>query len=220
MRKIDKTQIFATKYKQWLDKLALESKEHPAYNSSDGKYYYDIIANLIWAQQGLCAYTERKLQDHAPFIATNWENGRYKKCEFAGHLDHYDNTLKVKYGWLWDNLFVIDADVNVKRKRSNTPNGILKPDLPTFNPIELLEYDLSNHFFIPNRNLDFAVQELVKQDILYLGLNFQPISDIRREYLSPLIERVKYQQQTFDEMYKQLNQFFTAFEMSKAYMEN
>ena len=219
MRKIDKTQILATVYKAWLDKLTPENKEHPAYTSSDWKYYYDIIANLIWVQGGLCAYTEKRLQDHTPFAVVNWKNGRYKKCEFAGNLDHYDNTLKEKYGWLWDNLFVIDTDVNVKLKRSNTPNGILKPDLPDFNPFTLLEYDLTTHFFIPCRDLDFDKQELVRQDIGFLGLNFTPIADIRREYLSPLIEKVKYQQQTFDETHLQLNQFFTAFEMSKNYME-
>lgn len=217
MRKIDKTQILATVYKIWLDKLVQANEDHPAYNSSNGKYYYDIIANLIWVQQGLCAYTELRLQDHSLFALEYWENGKYKQCKTKGELDHYNNTIKERFGWNWDNLFVIDADVNKKWKRSNTPNGILKPDLPNFDPTQLLEYDLSNHFFIPNRNLNFATQELVNQDISCLGLN--AIADIRRMYLSPLIERVKYQQQTFNEAHNELYQFFTAFEMSKNYME-
>ncbi len=211
--------MLATVYKAWLDKLIMDNQEHPPYTSSKGRFYYDIIANLIWVQKGLCAYTERRLQNHASFDFCNWKKGRYRKCEFAGELDHYDNTLKEKYGWLWNNLFLIDADVNVKSKRTNRPNGLLKPDLPNFNSFDLLEYDLSNHFFIPNRKQDFDTQILIKEDITYLGINFQPITDIRREYLSPFIERVRYEQQTFDEAYLELNQFFTAFEMSRSYME-
>jgi len=218
MRKINKTVNLATKYKKWQDTLVREKKRHPKYTSSTG-FYYDIVANLLWVQKGLCAYSERRLQSSASFAPKNWKNGRFKKFQFAGQLDHYNNTLKISYGWLWDNFFLIDSDINVKLKRSHKPSGILKPDLKDYDPIKYLEYDFTNHFFIPHRKLDFKLQDCVRKDISYLGLNFQPIIDIRREYLAPVMEEVKYGKISYeDALSTKLNQFYTAFQLSKGYM--
>jgi hypothetical protein len=220
MRKIDKGMVLATGYKTWLDNLKTKSLPHPPYSSSGGKFFYDIVANLMWIQTGVCAYSERKMQDHRAFAPSKWKSGKFAKFQFAGQLDHYDSTLKEKYGWLWDNFFLIDSDINVKLKRTKKPNGLLRPDLPKFDPADFLEYDIKINCFIPKRTLDFDVQEKVRQDISILGLNFQPIIDLRREYLSPIIEDVKYKRKPIDEARLSLYQFFTAFELSKGYMES
>jgi hypothetical protein len=220
MKFLNKKIVFATAYKKWVDDLENKKTNHPVYNSSNGKYYYDIVANLLWIQEGLCAYTERRLQNHLPFHKTKWKKGKYKKFEFAGQLDHYDNSLKKEKGWLWENFFLIDSDINVKLKRDKTPLGVLKPDLITFNPFDLLQYEITTHIFIPNSSLNFTDQIKVLKEINLLGLNFQPIIDIRREYLSPIIEDVKYHKKTFDKALSELNQFFTAFLMAKEYMDN
>lgn len=86
MRRLDKTDILATNYKEWLDALA-EDINHPTYKSSKGKFYYDIIANLIWIQKGLCAYTEFCMQDYDKCGVEHWTNGFFKQFEFAGELD-------------------------------------------------------------------------------------------------------------------------------------
>jgi hypothetical protein len=220
MRKIDKRIILAEKYKKWLDELSAKGSKHTIYNSSNGKFYYDIIANLIWVQAGLCAYSERRLQNHAQFGPPDWQEGVFKKFQFAGQLDHYDASLKKEYGWLWDNFFLIDADINVKLKRDKKPSGILKPDLGAYDPAAYLEYKIADHIFLPNRALDFAIQEQVNKDISCLGLNFQPIIDIRREYLSPLMFDVEYKIKTFEEVRNEMNQFFTAFELSRELIDH
>lgn len=213
MRKIDKSLILATKYKKWLDTLTTKSKKHTIYNSSNGKYYYDIVANLMWVQAGLCAYSERLLQEPAKFGPGNWTNGVFPKFQFAGQLDHYDATLKEQYGWSWDNFFVIDADINVKLKRTNVPSDLLKPDMPHYDPRVYLEYERVHHVFVPNRQLEFSVQEQVRKDISCLGINFQPIIDISKYYLEPLFFDVEYQVQSRVEVEKRIYQFFTAFDL-------
>lgn len=219
MRKIDKSRLLATKYKEWLDNLAANGESHPKYNSSGFKYYYDIVANLVWLQAGLCAYTERKMQDHRKCAPDKWTDGAFKQFQFSGQLDHYDASLKNNQGWDWDNFFLIDGDVNVKNKRNNRPNGILKPDVLTFHPNLYLEYKLPDHTFIPNRNLDFDTQEKVRQDLTCLGLNFEPIIDIRKEYLAPYLTDIEYQAQTTDQVRVKLTQFYTAFEMAVTQVE-
>lgn len=217
MRYINKTLILATEYHTWLS--GLKKKKHPKYNSSSFKYYSDIVANLIWVQNGLCAYSEKKLQDHAPFETKHWISGSFpKKYSFSGQLDHYNNTLKANYGWLWDNFFVVDSDINMKEKRSNTPSGVLNPGLVAFNSMDFLEYDVKNHFFIPKKTIAINVQKQVLDDINYLGLNFQPIVDLRKLYLNPIINKVKYKRLNIHDAEKDIYQFFTAFELCKPYM--
>jgi hypothetical protein len=213
MRQFEKRLDLASKYKEWLDKQLEENKQHPKYTSSAFKYYYDIVANLIWAQQGLCAYSEKRLQDHRPFQAENWTNGTFKKFDFAGQLDHFDPSKKKEYGWDWENFFLIDSDVNVKAKHQKQLSGLLKPDLAGYSPELYLEYKLPEHIFVPNRNLDPNDQEKVRKDISALGLNFQPIIDIRKDYLSPVLIDLEYSGKTIEEIRTDLKQFYTAFDL-------
>ena len=221
MQPLDKTEIFATDYKQWQDNLVATGTSHPAYNSSAGKFYYDIVSNLIWAQKGLCAYTEFKLQAFEKCGRTFWTKGTFTKFEFAGELDHYNPALKKEQGWLWDNFFLIDADVNSKKvKGSKEPKGLLKPDKKNFDPTYFLEYDMSNHIFIPNRIREFEAQRLIKHDIDTLGLNWQPTVERREFYLNEKINDVRYGVITFEEAEANLYQFFTAFKLCKNYISN
>ncbi len=218
MRKIDKTEILAVKYKEWQDNFPI-TESHPKYNSSAGQFYYDIIANLIWVQKGLCAYTEYMMQDFEKCNPANWEDNRFKQFSFAGELDHYDPTLKNNQAWLWDNFFLIDSDVNSKKvKGTKKPNSLLKPDNPGFDPSYYLEYDVSIHEFIPSRIRTFNEQSSILHDINTLGLNWQPTVERRAKYLNELINDVKYGAVTFEKSKSGLYQFFTAFELCKEYM--
>jgi hypothetical protein len=220
MRKIDKTEILATAYKTWESNIK-SGEPHPKYNSSGGRFYYDIIANLVWVQKGLCAYTEYQMQGYGHVSPENWTDNKYPQFDFAGELDHYDPDLKTEQGWLWDNFFLIDADINSKKvKGAIKPNGLLKPDKADFDPSFYIEYDVNTHLFCPNRNRTAAEQLDIKHDIETLGLNWDPIKTRRESYLNKKIRAVKYGQQTYSETFTELYQFFTAFELSRPYMEN
>jgi hypothetical protein len=213
MRRIEKDLTLATAYKNWLDNLEQLGENHPEYTSNN-QYYKDVVANLLWIQQGLCAYTEMYLIDKDKVAPINWTLGRVNDFEFLGHLDHYYSSLKKERGWDWNNFFVIHADVNVKKKGKKIAHGILKPDDPHYNPFYFLEYDFKSHNFLPNCERDESLQEKILNDINTLGLNFQPIADFRREYLNPLIDDVFLRKLTLDEARGRLVQFYTAFEMS------
>jgi hypothetical protein len=221
MQPLDKTQVFAKPYKTWQDNLTATNTNHPAYNSSKGEFYYDIIANLIWVQKGLCAYTEYRLQAFEKCAEKFWDNGKFQKFDFAGELDHYDPTLKANQSWLWDNFFLIDADINSKKVKGNKqPNGILKPDKADFNPADFLEYEIATHLFIPSRLLQPEEQYRVLHDIDTLGLNWQPIKERREEYLNEFLLDVKYKKITFVDAMNKLTQFFTAFRLCREYLES
>ena len=84
MQKIDKGQLLATNYKAWIDAINARSAAHPEYNSSKNKYYNDIVANLLWVQRGLCAYTEMFLMDPEGVKPALWVSGSIAKIEFLG----------------------------------------------------------------------------------------------------------------------------------------
>lgn len=212
MRRIDKTEIFATVYMSWLESL---NGNHPIYNSSNGKYYYDIIANLIWVQKGLCAYTEQMLISPDSFSSENWNNGIYPKFSFKGELDHYNPSLKEIEGWSWGNFFLIDSDINSNKvKGSKKPNEILKPDKADYDPFYFLDYNFEEHCFLPNKERDWNLQRNILNDINILGLNFKAIVDIRKKYLNNIISDVRFGLKTIEIAKKELYQYYTAFEMS------
>jgi hypothetical protein len=221
MRKLDKTQLLATHYKAEIDNLP-QDQPHPAYTSSAWKsYYYDIVANLNWVQKGLCAYTEVLLQDYEHTAPEKWTDGRYGRFECAGQLDHYDPDLKVAQGWLWDNFFLVDAAINSKKvKGSKKPNGILEPDKPDFDPAYWLEYNTEYHIFIPNSGRTIEEQNATLHDINTLGLNWGTVKDRRQKYLNKAMRTVIDKDKSFSDAFAELYQFFTAFELSKAYMES
>ena len=209
MRKIDKSIILSTKYKQWEEDFG--SSNHPEYNSSANKFYTDIVMNLLHSQEGLCAYTEMRLCAKELIENSNWEDGRYKleNPEFKGQLDHFDLSLKKEKAWLWSNLFVIDTDINTKVKGRQDIDYILKPDAESYDEDELLEYDCNMHIFIANTSLDEQEQQRVNKMILKLGINFDPVIDQRKEFLND-----KFAMKRFG-LEVEVNQFPTAYKMCK-----
>lgn len=191
MRKINKTCDNSTDYKTWEEDLELHETLHPKYNSSKGKYYWDIVMQLFKCQKGLCAYTEQELCDEELFRDDLWEDGCYKNPPAEdnrfGQLEHFDESLKSKKGdefgrkdWLWKNLFMVHSDIN-RRKGTQQVDEILKPDTVDYAPFRLLEYDPEIHVFIPNQNLSSEISERVQQMIVILRIN--NVSAIRRKFL-------------------------------------
>lgn len=212
MRKIDKALDLATYYKDWIVSLGINP--HPKYDSQN-EYYKDVVANLLWVQKGLCAYTERFLIDAQRVSPEKWNGGKFDKVEIDGDLDHYDPTRKSDFGWEWSNFFMIDKNTNSSRvKGVKIPNSILKPDSEDYDPFHYLEYDFNDHIFNPKSELDFDYKKKIKHDIDTLGLNYQPIVDFRTKYLTPVILEVQNKRKTIEEASNDLIQFYTAFEMS------
>lgn len=219
MRKIDKSIILATVYKEWEADFEQKGAIHGIYNSSKNKFYNDVIMNLLHCQKGVCAYTEIKLCDIDKCAPSNWKNGRYKgKYKPKGNLDHFDPHLKTDKAWLWSNLFVIDTDVNTKVKGSHSVDAILKPDLPSYTPSNLLEYDAVLHIFKPHSSLaDLNKVKRLETMIDTLGINWDEIRDTRRKYLTDIFNDIEMGFKTIESVV--LHQFFTAFEMSKSHLE-
>lgn len=213
MRKIQKDATLATAYKKWLDALNKSGKNHPTYTSSF-RFYKDIVANLLWVQKGLCAYTEMFLVNPDIVKPSEWKNGRFKDFDFMGHLDHYDSKLKTDKGWEWNNFFLVHSDVNVKVKGTKKVNSLLKPDEAAYNPFYYLEYDFKAHHFYPNGDRELDLQKKILEDINTLGLNYQPIIDYRKDYLKPIIDDVLLGQLTVEQGKGKLSKFYTAFEMT------
>ena len=182
MRKIDKTKILSTE-KAWEEQFELNNQNHPEYDSSKNKFYYDVVMNLLNVQVGLCAFTEMRLCSDEVINENNWKEGKYSinKPEFKGQLDHFNPNLKPTKAWLWDNLFVIDTDINTKVKGKQDIDDILKPDTDSYKESELFEYDCKEHIFIANTELNRENQDRINEMIFKLGINYDPIIDLRKD---------------------------------------
>jgi hypothetical protein len=152
------------------------------------------MMNLYHIQDGLCAYTEKKIlaSEHA-YTQENWVAGRYKsdKPKHLGELEHFDSDLKSKQAWLWDNLFMVMNKVN-NEKRAITTDPILKPDNPNYDPFELLDYDFEKHIFfanVKNGKLNQSEIDRINNMIDVLGLNF--VKDWRKPYVSKRIKALE-----------------------------
>lgn len=109
---------------------------------------------------------------------------------------------------------MIDAKVN-KLKGNKTVDYILKPDTPTYNPFDLLEYD-NFHQFLPNRNLDYHTFERVQKMIEILGIN--TIRRQRERYLIAIFNQIALEEKTWDEV--KLDEYPTAFSIYVQSLEN
>jgi len=218
MRKIDKTKILSTHYKSWEEKLEGNLQNHPDYKSSKirKEHYIDIVMNLLHNQQGLCGYTEMRLCPLELLGENYWNEGRYvnRNAEVKGQLDHFDPLLKINKGWIWDNFFFIDTDVNTKVKGKLEVDAIMKPDSPDYSEDQFLNYDIENHIFFANTELEKGTQDRVNAMILTLGINFGPVIDLRKEYLRDKLAMKKFG------LYYEVNQFPTAFKMCSAQINN
>ena len=171
MKKIDKSKILSKEYFKWMKEL----KEHSKYSSSH-KYIKDIKMNLLYCQNGLCAYTEEQLCDLKLLEDSCWEDGRYKQSLenenlVNGDLEHFDCTLKENKAYLWDNLFMANSNINCRVKGTKSINPILKPDAKDYDPVKYLQFDDKINKFIPNINLSEKEKIDVMEMIETLGIN-------------------------------------------------
>ena len=185
------------------------------YESSKG-FYYDIVAELLLIQDGLCAYTERLLYNVEEVRALEWKDGKLRSPfpKVDGDLEHFDPTLKERKGWLWDNFFMADHKVNLKWKGTKSVDKILKPDQPEYDPFHLFKYDFDTHLYLPNsKNLTVAEIERVKKMLLILGINSSPTRDLREEVINKIIDKIKLETLEWDTI--KIKRFPTAIEMLK-----
>lgn len=215
MKKLDKKITLALEFKKWYAK----NKKY-AYNSSNNKYYYDLLYELLIIQDGLCAYTEYRLIEtkvlnklKKDFV--KGKNNTIIKPQIPAHLEHFDKKHKQVSAWDWKNFFASFEHVNVKKNRLEDQYGIdtiLKPDLKGYDPGNLLNYDADLHMFYPKLNLTKSKQNRVKNMILVLGLNNDFIKMKRSEYLST-IEVLEF----YREQKQIITQFHTAYGMISEY---
>jgi len=212
MKKIDKlTNRFAQKYFN-------DKKKPSAYNSSHYKYYNDVLCNLLICQNGLCAYSELRLISEAKLAKLQLlliEENITQRPECPADIEHFDRKLTATDGWNWDNLFAVFDSLNQKikarrekeleKETGSFVDYILKPDLETYNPNALLFYNREEHIFIANPNLSEIEAINVEKMIYVLGINYDFIKMQRKAFVEDKI----YQKNP------EINQFFTAFEMSK-----
>jgi hypothetical protein len=212
MRKIDKSKILSTVYKKWEESLENNQENHPQYESTH-RFYTDVMMNLYHLQDGLCAYTEKKiLANEYAFTKENWVNGRYKsdKPKHIGELEHFDSDLKPKQAWLWDNLFMVLNKVN-NEKRTNPTDPILKPDHPDYDSYELLDYDFEKHIFFANvksGKLSQSEIDRINNMINVLGINF--VKDWRKPYVSERIKALEFGMEP-----DPAEEYMTAFEITR-----
>jgi hypothetical protein len=215
MRKIDKSKILAIEYAEWVANLDKNNRDHPKYYSSH-KYYKDVLVSLLYCQKGLCAYTETFIASEERYGPHNFINGRYiipsskskKENSFSAQLEHFDHSLKATQGWSWENFFAVSDKVNTSKLGASV-DEILKPDLPDYDPYNLLAYNRKEGLFYANPKIkDEQLAEKIEAEILTLGLNLETVKDLRKEYLEPKWERLKRGQDI-----EPVFQYFTAFEM-------
>jgi len=194
MRKIDKSILFSTVYKTWLEDLKANNKLHPSYDTYR-KYYNDVKFELLRCQLGLCAYTEIELCEEDILTAENWTNGRYdfdkEATQASGHIEHFDPKLKPKKGWLWTNLFMVDNHINTPVKGTQEVDDIMKPDADDYDPKDRLEFDSELNKYIPSANKTPEEQERIKKMVKVLGLNYGHISRKRKSFIKTLKERIE-----------------------------
>ncbi|MGH1334691.1 MAG: hypothetical protein ACRBFS_01080 [Aureispira sp.] len=222
MRKIDKTCHLSTAYFEWQQNLGTTAP-YPKYNSSNNKYYTDIITQLLHCQKGLCAYTEQYLAEEEAYANTHWSEGRYNsdKPEFEGQLEHFDESQKAKKAdqqgiadWAWDNFFLVTDVINKKVKGTKAVDNILKPDALNYDPYTKLAYDPVEHRYTPHPELSKKDYKRVEYMIKTLGLNFGPVIRRRGEILKQALKTNFLIEESYE------GQFPTAYAMTKIAQSN
>ncbi|MEY2830741.1 MAG: hypothetical protein RIQ33_2599 [Bacteroidota bacterium] len=220
MKKINKSEKLATEYFHWVKQLEV-NKEVKSYDSSNNKFYLDVLINLIVVQNGLCAYTEFRLVEEKEVAALKklFVKGKFtgNKPESSFEIEHFDSKIKKTKGWNWENLFAVYDSINTKVKRIQEPKlgikKVLKPDTEKYDPLKFLDYDETEHIFIPNDTLKSLQKKQVKEMITVLGLNWAQIKMKRREFIKEQSFLKEFNQST------NIHQFITAYEIfiSKKY---
>jgi hypothetical protein len=215
MRKISKNCSYSTKYYAWLQSLG--NNNHRSYVATF-RFYWDVVMNLFYCQNGLCAYTEKKLCPSKFYSADKWDRGKYKRANYypkkpkvKGELEHFDTDLKPLKGWLWSNLFMVDSDINSKGKGMLVIDPILKPDNPNYDEFALFEYDLDKNIFIAKSTLSNAKKQKVNS-VLDSIINFDSVIEERRLFFAPKLKLIEFGE-SWDNLV--VEEFPTAFELVK-----
>ncbi len=214
MRRIDKSVVLSTIYAAWVHELEQNNKAHPAYSSTRFKFYTDIVMNLYHCQDGLCAYTERRLCESQVLGSVQWNAGKYiSDCaKTEGELDHFDASLKNEKAWLWDNLFMVLGKAN-NDKGDKPIDSILKPDSPDYDPFRLLDYDYELDEFIPNLGLQEEEQKRIQRMIDTLCINAEYVKLHRKPFIRKIKQEIELGRITTWQEVDEPRQFPTAFEM-------
>ncbi|QJD77212.1 hypothetical protein [Spirosoma rhododendri] len=214
MRRIDKSKIPSTDYKKWEKELESKNRIHPKY-SANHRFYLDVIMSLYSCQDGLCAYTERRICEVKDYKVSCWNLHKFTggKPKHYGELDHFDASLKVEKGWLWSNFFMVDGRVN-RLKSEKSIGDILKPDLSSYDPFEIFEYDFETHMYIANTNkFDEKKQDEINEMIFELGLNY--VVGPRSRYLNEKVQLIEdFGIETWDTI--KIDEYPTAFAFIRA----
>ncbi|HEX3716487.1 MAG TPA: hypothetical protein VH595_00845 [Verrucomicrobiae bacterium] len=223
MRKIRKLCHLSIKYKTWHDAIEAAQGPHPKYNSSKNEFYWDVVMNLLHCQGGLCAYTEMLLCSDEMFNQGKWSDGCYAinpefKPQTKGQLEHFDRTLKDKKAWLWNNLFMVDTDINTKVKGTHSVDPILKPDADDYDEFQKLDYDFAEHIFIANVHLPEDIRARVTTMIITLGINFGPVKAARRRCLERIVKLIEFGIESWSTI--SVDEFPTACEMLRRRLNN
>ena len=220
MKKIEKKCNLSSVYKEWEEQFEKNKFNHPTYNSSKNEFYWDVVMNLFHCQEGLCAYTEMRICNKKYLDDKIWVSGKYNlkagKPEIAGQLEHFDRSLKPNKGWLWDNLFMVETNVNTKVKLISEVDVLHKPDSKGYDEFNLLEYNSKMNIFIANTSLNKVKQNRINKMIITLGLNFDPVKEQRRIYLEDKLKMIELKVEDWETI--NIEQFPTAFKMIKQQM--
>lgn len=218
MRAISKTIVYATAYKDWESDLG--NGKHPKYAATG--HYKSIMAELLILQDGVCAYSEKRLveknelEEYKKSFVNGKFTGEIKRMPID--LEHFDSRLKEDFGWRWSNFFAVDSNINQKEKRieearlikeGKSVHSLMKPDNIGYDPFSLLDYEPLSNMIISNTKLDSNKKEQVDEMIICLGLNNGSIKSSRKRYFAEL----KFRESTGEVVIP--DQFFTSWEIIK-----
>ena len=218
MKKIDKSKILSKEYFKWMEEL----KEEKKYSSSH-KYIKDIKMNLLHCQNGLCAYTEEQLCDIELIDSKHWNEGIYttkldSQNLINGDIEHFDCTLKEKQGYLWDNLFMVNSNINCRVKGVKSINPLLKPDSEDYDEFKYLQFDDIANRFKPNKNLSEKEKKDVLDMIETLGINSNAFK--RAKQIKSLKEDIAFDPDLLNADLEEPHEYITSWKMTLENLKN
>ncbi|MFC2117385.1 hypothetical protein ACFLSY_01920 [Bacteroidota bacterium] len=217
MKKINKTIILAEKYYKW-QKNNNQSRD---YSKNRLEHYTDVVYNLLYCQDGCCAYTEELLVEKKVIgkIPSQFNDGKFKGStrDIMGDIEHFCCMNKKTHGWNWDNLFIVSIPVNrgikminekfLLKQKGKGINPILKPDHHNYDPFKYLEYNSQLHQFFPKDDPENdPIIEDIEDMLFVLGMNHPFVVGKRRRYLSEKFHRKA--------EISEIEEYFTAFKMA------
>lgn len=228
MKYIDKSNNRALAFMEALQQHLANNPNHPDYEKGSFRkqHYKDVFMALLFCQGGVCAYTEELMWKKARLIESDWQNGAYVGKIVPQFVDmdieHFDPKTKKTKGWGWENLFVVGVAVNRKNKLASEVFDFFKPDKIDFDVSEYVNYNFETHKFGVKAkwNEQPDMKAKIKKMIQVLGLNYGTTQGRRESYFEDKKGEITHYNQSFEDVQKNLYQFFTAFALSKEYLEN